>query len=123
MNASDIRFRVYFDQSNGVIKFKDTSGYNGEGVDPDTVKGIVKITGPGGVVYVNSGYESDVFTSPDLDDTNELYNETDFALSIVDNFDFGLYTFYYKVKIGSNPVLSTSRKFIYNRVNSNKQKH
>lgn len=113
MNVSDIKFRVEFDQSAGVIKFADISDYEGNGVDPADVVGIVKITSPSGVEYINSGYDAGVFTNPDVSDDNDLYNDTGLAVTMVDNFEFGIWYFNYKVYLGSGSVLHVSRWFDY----------
>jgi hypothetical protein len=113
LSVSDIVFRVNYDQSDGVIKFSDLTDYAVLGVEIEDVSGMVKIVSPTGVNYINPGWETDDFTAPDVSGSTSLVNDTDFTFSVVNNFAFGSWYFYYKVKNGTNAPIEVLRKFDY----------
>lgn len=97
-----LRFQVGFDLINEAISFRDLIGLgylNDYGYPLADVKGIIRISGPKGVLYQNAGWEDDNFESPDISFDSEVpFYNSGIQLSSTD-FVKGGYVFAYKVSV------------------------
>uniref|UniRef100_A0A6M3MG07 Uncharacterized protein n=1 Tax=viral metagenome TaxID=1070528 RepID=A0A6M3MG07_9ZZZZ len=96
------KFKIdfYLDNSPKDLKFTDLIAalYVNYGVTVADVRGIIKIVGPSGTIYQNSGYLTDDFSSPDINGNTSTWSKSSIALP-VDSDGYvlkGTYTFYYK---------------------------
>lgn len=96
-----ITFKITLDTILGKLVFEDTSQaiYTQNGIT--NMKGLLWIThSTQGLVYVNSGYQTNNFSSPDTS-TGSLTKQVDFTLAK------GTYTINYKVHDGTNQTTIT----------------
>jgi len=90
----------------GKIKLTDISPYttNLTLTAPYSIKGLFLLIDPTGeTVYINSGYNTDDYTAPDITITNvsspPYFIQKDIPTATGGDFLFGTYTLYYKVRV------------------------
>lgn len=89
------------------IKYVDTTDYAGQGLVAANVVAILKVTGPNGTIYQNTGYAGNSFSSPDLSNSNSMTKSgiVPVPLDSYDNILTGNYTIDEKVRYSdSNTV-------------------
>ncbi len=83
------------------------------GLTLSNVKGLIKITSPSGtILYVNSGWGSNSFASPDIHGGDGTWSKDLIALALDadDNVEKGTYVFEYKVSINGTDLSYTITK-------------
>lgn len=82
------------------IKITDPTDYVSEGIALADVVGILKITGPAGVVYENAGFATDDFSAPDIDlDVSNEFSGANLPLDANGDVQLGPYTVQYKISV------------------------
>lgn len=119
LTSADIVFRLTFNlnSSPADIDFEDLIAGEYNTVYGETlsdVLGLVKIVDPNGtIIYQNSGYADDDFSSPDIDGGTTTWTVEDKALPLDDDDEVvtGTYTAYYKLSTdGGTSVFATVSK-------------
>ena len=98
--SSILRVKKEFNLVNGDLDLTDLSNFAGAGViSPNTWDTLVKIVAPtGAVVYQNAGFDTDVYTSPDFDNSEDELAES-IPTDVLGNYITGTYTIYLKCKV------------------------
>lgn len=112
ITSSDVRYKVTFNLNTSplYLEFEDLKqGYTAL----SSVEGLVKITDPTStVIYKNSGYDTDTFTSPDIEGSTNDWTLTNIQLPLNnDNLPVtGTYIFDYKVTDNAGSTVYTIQK-------------
>jgi len=117
------RFKIdfYLNTTTKKIKFTDiiAGDYNTlYSLTLADIKGLVKITGPNGIIYQNAGWATDNFDTPDIDGSGTPdWVEDDIALPLDADSEvqLGEYLFEYKLSIdgGTNLYYLTQKTYDY----------
>jgi len=119
LTQSAITFRISFNLSNDPKDLSLTDLLSGDynpvyGETTANIRGIFKVTSPSGVqVYKNAGYDSDDFSSPDIDGSAPTWAKTGVSLPLDSdgNAETGEYTIEYKLSTdGGTSVAFTVSK-------------
>jgi len=95
MTNGDVNFTTKFrlDLSPKRVVFTDTIDYSGLGEDPVNFKGVLRISGPGGVIYENTD-----FSNPDIDPDTSKESTTQINLPLDPGNDYEVFHGQYTVK-------------------------
>lgn len=98
--SSILRVKKEFNLVNGDLDLTDITNFSGSGVIfPNTWATLVKIVDPtGAVVYQNTGFDTDVYTSPDFDNSTDTLAES-IPTDVLGNYITGTYTIDLKCKV------------------------
>jgi len=117
-NNIHLRYKLTFDLNSDpkALTFTDliASAYNTTyGFTLANIKGIVRITGPDGVIYANAGFSSNDFSSPDIDgNTSSWTKVVSLPLDSEDAVLLGDYTIEYKLSTNGTS-LSNQDSYTY----------
>jgi hypothetical protein len=122
MTNNDIRYAITFVLNNSPADFTftdtiETAGYTALGLTGADTEGLIRVTGPNGVIYANTGYVSDDFTSPDTQDG--AWAKTGIALPLDSdgNILAGTYIFAYKVSDDNGvTVYQHTKEYVFDYV-------
>jgi hypothetical protein len=98
--TSILRVKKEFNTITGDITLTDLTDWSGYGIiAPDTAAVLLKLVSPtGSTVYINSGYDTNDFSSPDFDLSTSVLNET-MPLTVTGDYLTGTYTLYIKAQV------------------------
>lgn len=98
--SSILRVKKEFNLITGDITLTDLTNWGGSGViAPDTAAVLLKLVAPTGVVvYQNAGFDTDDFSSPDFDLSNDTLSGT-IPQDVNGNYITGTYTLYIKAEV------------------------
>lgn len=114
----NILAKIEFDLLEGTFTFTDIIGDSHASVDNGSIeyiKGIVKVTGPYGVLYKNRGWDDEDFSSPDTEYKKWVNTDLGLFTCTEDNsLPIGEYIIEYKMTTKSTGIVegSVSEKFI-----------
>jgi len=111
-----LRVKCSIDVVNKKCTLLDKNGLDGNYQNPANYKGIVKLTGPSGIVYKNEGWDTNDLTNPDVEGATPDWNlgPLDFPLDNDDELLQGKYTIEYKLDDGTEvSSLSEDYSFYY----------
>lgn len=96
----DLNVKLYIDYQNDRIKLYDKKGVDGDYADDSLIKGMFKIVGPAGVIYVNAGWDTDDYSAPDVNGSTADWSTDyiDVPVNTSGVMTSGIYTVYYKMK-------------------------
>lgn len=96
--SSDSRFQASFDlvSATKTITVTDLRSADYGGFSVTTVKGLIKIINPKGILYKNDGYDDGDFSSPDINSATSTWSK---AVTLATDGDDEVYRGYYEVSI------------------------
>ena len=104
--SSILRVKKEFNLINGNITLTDITNWSGAGIiAPDTASILLKLVAPtGAIVYQNSGFDTNDFSSPDFDLNNDTFVET-MPQDVLGNYITGTYTLLIKARVSDDTVI------------------
>lgn len=98
--SSILRVKKEFNLVNGDLDLTDITNFSGSGIIfPNTWATLVKIVDPtGAVVYQNTGFDTDVYTSPDFNNATTTLDDA-IPTDVLGNYITGTYTIDLKCKV------------------------
>lgn len=107
-----LRFKLTFDLPNGELKVTDDAPYSSLGITSSTVKGLLRVTGPAGIIYANTGFTSNSYSSPDIDGSvPTLEKDITLPLDVDGNVLRGVYLVEYKIQHSGSVTTSVYKEY------------